>query len=287
MNYNLRSLQALEAVYRHRSVAHAATELNVTASAISHQLRNLSANVGERLVQKSGRGVELTEAGQRLAESLHVAFQQIKLSMEESVGRTKKVLRLAVCSSFGPGWLIKRLADLQANRSIDVQLRMYAQHPQLTDSVADAFVTAYPLEYGYVSTPLFDEVLVAVHAPDFSVMDHPLITTSIDAHDFANDWRQFGSAAAIDFPQLSSSKVMQCTHYLLAMEMACHGLGAALVGDFLAEEHLRAGRIERMHSVSLQSGRRYHLCYKSARKSDPALLELHRWFKHQIGMTNS
>nr|WP_097139431.1 LysR family transcriptional regulator [Rhizobium subbaraonis] len=67
MNYNLRSLQALEAVYRRRSVAHAAGELNVTASAISHQLRKLSADVGEWLVRKSGRGVELTEAGERLA----------------------------------------------------------------------------------------------------------------------------------------------------------------------------------------------------------------------------
>lgn len=46
MEYNLRSLQILEAVYRHRSIAGAAAELNISASAVSHQIRNLSDEIG-------------------------------------------------------------------------------------------------------------------------------------------------------------------------------------------------------------------------------------------------
>lgn len=46
LEYNLRSLQILEAVYRHRSIAGAAAELNISASAVSHQIRNLSDEIG-------------------------------------------------------------------------------------------------------------------------------------------------------------------------------------------------------------------------------------------------
>ena len=51
------SLQAFEAVARRRSFALAATELHVTASAISHQLSRLEAQLGVRLLERNAHGV--------------------------------------------------------------------------------------------------------------------------------------------------------------------------------------------------------------------------------------
>lgn len=214
MKCNLLSLQILEAVYRHRSVARAADELAITASAVSHQIRTLSEDVGEKLIEKSGRGIVLTDAGTRLAEALSSAFSEIDRSVMSSIGGSRAVMRLAFCSSFGPGWMIPRMQELMKSfPDIDIQLRLYAQDPRLTDAVADAFLTAYPLENGYISTPLFDEMLIAVHRPGAELGLLPLITAYVEEKTFARDWQTHASKHALAPPQLKQNQFLQCTHY--------------------------------------------------------------------------
>lgn len=146
---HFRAMQAFEAVTRHLSVTRAADELGVSQSAISHQLRQLSEVVGERLVERRGRGIVLTVAGDRLARRLQPAFAEIERSMSEAIGGTRDTVRLAICSSFGPGWLVPRLSRFYAaHPGLPLQLCMYARDPELTDAVADAFVTTLPREKG-------------------------------------------------------------------------------------------------------------------------------------------
>ncbi|MDP1171794.1 LysR family transcriptional regulator, partial [Klebsiella pneumoniae] len=53
-------LQAFEAVARRRSFALAASELHLTASAVSHQVAKLEAQLGVRLFERSAHGVRLS-----------------------------------------------------------------------------------------------------------------------------------------------------------------------------------------------------------------------------------
>src|SRR5262249_24880127 len=64
---NLERLRVLQAVARHGSVTAAAAELHVTTSAVSQQLTKLERESGTTLVERSGRGIRLTEAAQLLA----------------------------------------------------------------------------------------------------------------------------------------------------------------------------------------------------------------------------
>ena len=57
------NLQAFEAVARRRSFALAAAELHLTASAISHQVTRLEAQLGVRLLERSAHGVRLSATG--------------------------------------------------------------------------------------------------------------------------------------------------------------------------------------------------------------------------------
>ena len=59
------NLQAFEAVARRRSFALAATELHLTASAISHQVARLESHLGVRLFERSAHGVRLSAAGEQ------------------------------------------------------------------------------------------------------------------------------------------------------------------------------------------------------------------------------
>ncbi|PSM16698.1 LysR substrate-binding domain-containing protein [Nitratireductor sp. StC3] len=286
---NMRALEIFEAVSRHESIHGAAAELGVTQSAVSHQIRKLSEVVGERVVVRSGRGIMLTPAGRRLAAKLQVAFTQIERSLAEVVGTDRDVLRLAICSSFAPGWLIGRLGSFfAAHPEIDLQLRMYAQDPELTDAVADAFVTTLPTERGFWAMQLQAEKLIAVApAPEsrFASQSLPLVTTTLDPLRLGDDWIAWSRIAGVALTDIHTGRWLQTSHYLLALEMAKNGLGMALVPDFLAARDIEAGRLRALSPARLPTEEDYYLCIKAARRDETALRAFEAWFRRQIAET--
>ena len=68
---NLDRLRALHAVSAHGSIIAAAATLNVTTSAVSQQLAKLEAETGQRLLERHGRGVRLTDAAAALVSRTH------------------------------------------------------------------------------------------------------------------------------------------------------------------------------------------------------------------------
>lgn len=285
---NLRSLQVFEAVARLGSIVAAASELGISQSAVSHQLRLLTDEVGERLLVKAGRGVALTEAGRALGSGLQGAFADIRRFVSKTTGAGRETLRLAVCSSFAPGWLIPRLpAFVEQHPRLDLQLRMYARQPELTDQVADAFVTTLPEEPGFLSLKLLAERLVPVfaskHAP-FVPGSMPLITTDLaPERPLGEDWRRYASLAGLELDQLRMKPWLQASHYILALDMVREGLGIALVPDFLAAREIDRGTLTQLGDVGVHTHEDYHLCVKTTRQREPALQALAQWFKGQVG----
>jgi LysR family glycine cleavage system transcriptional activator len=282
---NFRALEAFEAVSRHLSVSAAAAELGVTQSAISHQLRILNEIVGERLLQKQGRGVVLTEAGRRLAQKLQPAFAEIDRSVDEAIGGARDTVRLAICSSFGPGWLVPRLAGFySASPAFDLQLCMYAKDPELTDVVADAFVTTMPTEKGFYAVLLWPENLVPVIscAAASGAAGPALITTDLHPASQGADWSTHAAMSGRNLPVPPDGRWIFASHYLIALEMAKAGLGAALVPDFLAAREIEAGTLRLLDDIAVPTHEDYYLCVKESRRSEPALDALIRWFKSQL-----
>jgi DNA-binding transcriptional LysR family regulator len=92
-------LLAFARVARHRSFARAASELDVTPTAISKTIKQLEAQLGVRLFHRTTRSVSLTESGQRLQASLVPALEQIQSSVEQvadSAQRPQGALRINV-----------------------------------------------------------------------------------------------------------------------------------------------------------------------------------------------
>lgn len=63
----LAALRAFEAAARHQSFKQAASELGVTPTAVSHQIRLLEETLGVRLFDRKPRQVVLTDVGQELS----------------------------------------------------------------------------------------------------------------------------------------------------------------------------------------------------------------------------
>src|ERR1051325_5591697 len=60
--------RVIDAVARHGSVTAAAKELHYSQPSVSHHLARLEAETGAQLLQRVGRGIRLTQAGQLLAD---------------------------------------------------------------------------------------------------------------------------------------------------------------------------------------------------------------------------
>ena len=277
----MRGLHYFEAVARNGSVRAAAEELGVSQSAISHQIRELTRVLGEQLLIRSGRGIVISPVGQKLAERLSSTFMSLQSSLDDIVGDgSRQVIRLAVCSSFGPGWLVPRLESfIASNPTVDLQLHLYAQDPHLSQSVADAIISSLPIAPGYSAVHILDEMLIAVMAPGAPKDGGRLITTELESHKLGQDWIDFCDKAGLRREDIQRGPWLQCTHYLLALEMARAGLGIALVPDFLAEREIKAGTVAVFGPDRMPFRRSYHLCFKHARSNEPGIRALAQWLK--------
>ena len=128
----LRAVQYFEVVARLLSFSRAALELNVSQSAVSHQIRLLEDFLGERLLLRQGRLLSLTPQGEVYFEGISAGLGQIAQSSEQLRGGGEMRVRLAVYSSFAVKWLIPRLAGLrQLHPELDLSLEMVAEDPEL------------------------------------------------------------------------------------------------------------------------------------------------------------
>jgi DNA-binding transcriptional LysR family regulator len=144
---NLNSIRVFEAAARLGSFKAAAVELHITPTAVSHQIRNLEAQLGVSLFERRTRAVRLTDAGSRLADAARLSLQTLADAIEEISGQPK-TLTVNTTSAFAALWLVPRLqsfydrypdlrvvvqtdeqpVDLKRDRHVDIAIR-YGREP--------------------------------------------------------------------------------------------------------------------------------------------------------------
>src|SRR5262249_9966411 len=104
----------VEARARVQGSPKAAGELNVTHSAISHQIKALEEWLGQPLFERKTRQVRLTEAGKRFLGPVKTAFEQLSEGAAEitRVGKDRP-LTVTGLPSLAAKWLVPRLSGFQ------------------------------------------------------------------------------------------------------------------------------------------------------------------------------
>ncbi len=124
-------LRVLDAVARHGSVTAAARELAYSQPSVSHHLARLEAETGARLLQKAGRGIRLTQAGQLLADRAAEIIGRLDAADAElsaHVGLTAGRVRLAGFAS-AIGSLVPRAAASLAREHPGLEIGSTDTHP--------------------------------------------------------------------------------------------------------------------------------------------------------------
>src|ERR1700730_10934160 len=108
---SLNGLRAFEAAARHLSFTNAASELNVTQTAISHQIRRLEEELGIRLFVRQNRALALTPEAKDYLPGVRAAFNDLRLATERVVRRDNdRVLTVSTLASRAQKALWPRLS---------------------------------------------------------------------------------------------------------------------------------------------------------------------------------
>jgi DNA-binding transcriptional LysR family regulator len=152
MDLNL--LPLLLAVAEERNFRAAADRLGVTRSAVSQGIRRLEDAVGVQLVRRTTRAVRLTEAGERLVDSLRAPLGAVHDALEVNTDAPSGRLRLAVTSiaeDFLSGPLLARFAEAHPRVTVDVTV---------TDDELD--IVAHGYDAGVRLGEVIEEDMIAV-----------------------------------------------------------------------------------------------------------------------------
>src|SRR6202011_5753723 len=111
---SLNGLRAFEAAARHLSFTNAASELNVTQTAISHQIRRPEQELGIRLFVRQNRALALTPEAKDYLPGVRAAFNDLRLATDRMLRRDNDhVLTVSTLASLAGKWRVAPLVRVQ------------------------------------------------------------------------------------------------------------------------------------------------------------------------------
>jgi DNA-binding transcriptional LysR family regulator len=180
---DLRHLLTFRTVVDKGSFSQAAEELEISQPAVSFQIRSLEQRLGHRLLDRSGRRVAVTEAGEVL-----LRYARRMLTLEDELARemgevgTRVAGRLELGSSTGPGELIlPRLCGAFTRAYPEVRISLVVQDTQsVCDRVLDheielGVVGAARPQRGLVFEQFVRDELVLIVPPDHALAQRSAI----------------------------------------------------------------------------------------------------------------
>ncbi|MGR5176492.1 LysR substrate-binding domain-containing protein [Vibrio parahaemolyticus] len=288
----LRAVHCFESVARNLSFSNAAEELNVTQSAVSHQIRILEEYLGENLFIRQGRKLSLSDSGELYLEEISPAIASIAKASQRIREGEQGSIRLALYSSLAVKWLIPRLSEFRRlYPEIELTLNMVAEDPELTDSIGDCFITVDQSKRNFVAEPLYNEVLFPVCShkiwkeihdkplPD-ALWDYPILSTDSVYRERGRDWSKWCEVGGFQLP--NNVDIQHFSHMLLAVEAAKYDQGITFAnGYMMTERDLQDLVILPTHG--LETGDSFYFVYKKSRSRQPEIKKLSSWLQQQCG----
>lgn len=239
----LNALRAFEAAARLGGFSAAATELGVSAGAISAHVKSLEDDLGSPLFDRNARGVALTALGQKTLPDLTAAFDM--LGQATQTLRTEaqpQVVHIVTLPSVAQLWLSPRLPELRsAEPDIEVSLTAEETPPNLKRAPYDIYL----FFGGNLGEPVATDSIFPVCAPALAYrlntpQDLSRVTCLSDSSWFG-DWQLWASSITPDW--MFSPRGPVFSLYALAVEEALNGAGVLMGHSTLVDPHLQSGRL--------------------------------------------
>ena len=281
-------LSTFLAVARERSFTKAAARLHLSPSALSHTIRLLEERLGVRLLTRTTRSVSLTEAGERLLDTVKPHFEEIEAALSALTELRDK-----------PAGIVRITAGEHAAETViwPVVERLLPDYPDikveiiidngLTDIVTERYDAGVRLgeqvDKDMIAVRIGPDMRMAVVGTPSYFAQHPKPVTPQDltAHACINiRLPTYGGFYAWEFEKDGRELRVRVDGPLafnvsrMALTAARNGAGLAVVMEDKIREELEDGRLIRVLSDWCPPFSGYHLYYPSRRQLSPAFAVL-------------
>jgi DNA-binding transcriptional LysR family regulator len=284
-------LQAFVSAAQTGSFARAASELNLTASAISHQIAGLEEWWDVQLFERHSRGVKLTAAGQALLPVTDGFFKALDGVLHSLNPGKSQPLYLACTSSLCSTWLIPRMHGSHTEASFNLDLVLTSADMSGASLEAHQYDVAVVMGYGdypdhHVELLMRDAVF-PVCSPEFlrlkgdisleDVARYPLIHRVDDQ--VCPGWESWFAFQGLMAPPYHHGPRFPDSS--LAISLAVKGGGVALGRTALVYDQLEDGALVALNSPVMMSPAAYYIICRNGRQSEPDIARLIDWLKIQ------
>ena len=284
---HLRALQAFDAAATQSSLSKAAETLGVTHGAVSRQIKQLETYVGVHLLHRRPKGVEKTDAGERLHRATREAFAALQTGLR-SVKRAQdqRSVTISLSASLATKWLVPRLPGFRAKHpGIALYLDTNDEVIDFHDSEVDVALRYGVPNWGDLHHErLLDEELVVVASPSLIAdEDLPMTPAAIARlpllHDqFDPAWGNWAKAVGLD-PSLVEGVELKYRDSAVLIAAAIDGQGVALARRLLVNDDLVAGRIVRLDTTALSLERALYFVCRTGDEDRLLIRSLRNWLR--------
>jgi LysR family glycine cleavage system transcriptional activator len=286
----LRALTAFEAAARLGSFRLAASELGITRSAVSHQVKSLEQRLGVQLFRRDARRAELTQAGHTYFPPVREAFDMVEAqtrALKPSAADNELTVQVYVTVALK--WLIPRLHDFE-RRYPDMKVRLstsYFDWDFDEKNVDVGFILARNRSPDHYYRTLFTSLLTPICSPALLKGPNALRTPEdlrkhklLYVYTAEEDWQIWLEAAGVKGIKLSDRLAFDS--YILAQEAAIEGRGVAMtIGPFATEE-IKMGRLVQPFPLKAPHRHNWLLACNSEHRMKPKIRRFEDWLVKQI-----
>ena len=286
----LRALTAFEAAARLGSFRAAATELGITRSAVSHQVKLLEDRMGLTLFRRDARRAELTTVGQSYFPTIKDAFDMIDAHTKAvKPSAHDNELTIQVYVTVALKWLIPRLHDFE-RRFPDMKVRLstsYIDWDFDERNVDVGVVLARNKSPEHYYAPLFQSMLVPVCSPKLMQGENALKSPDdlrkhklIDVYTAEEDWQIWLDGANVQTTKTQNR--LSVDSYILAQEAAIEGRGVAMtIGPFASEE-IKLGRLVQPFPLRVPHKHQWYFACNAEHRKKNKIKRFEDWLMKQV-----
>ncbi|NOD36287.1 MULTISPECIES: LysR substrate-binding domain-containing protein [unclassified Ruegeria] len=278
---------------RYGNFKRAATELGVTPTAVSSQIKSLEAHLGCPLFERHAQSVALNEAGQQFSEACEAVFARLDRAVQDArQTANRSSITVGVGALIGSQWLSRRLFSFwQRFPETGLHLQYSPGGVEFSDGQTDMM-----LAWGDGDWPgLTSEALLRF--PTSPVISPSLIAEGGHPTEPANllrlpllhwkdqvDWLEWFDAHGVETGDHLPGVIIDDSSVLLRAVLSGQGVSLGLLP--LIEAELQSGQLIRPFAKDFAPSRSYHLVYPSDAIKQPQLRAFRDWILQEAGRDN-
>lgn len=286
---HLNGLRAVETVARLGSLAAAASELNVSVSAVSQQIKRTEQQLGQTLFERTPGGLVPTEFGVVFTARLSAGFRELAQAVTLAGEANECTLVVSVAPAFASKWLLPRLSRHFA-RHPNVLLRIDASGriADLDHSDIDIGIRMGDGKWpGVRAELLLAQEVFPVCAPSIAAklrsIEDLAQTCAITDERSMISWDRWFEAAGVE--PVTFLKGARFTDPMLCLESAIAGHGVMLAWQLLTADALTDGRLVAPFGVRAESGLGYWMVTSVTKAESRKVRDFKAWIREEIDAT--